>query len=66
MDKLKHIDAEAYEWLASRDAKSRAYFSTFPTCDILLNNLYVTSITRGLNGGKKITKKSICSLEASF
>ena len=40
MDKLKHIDAEAYEWLASRDAKSRAYFSTFPTCDILLNNLY--------------------------
>ena len=41
MDKLKHIDAAAYEWLASKDAKhwSRAFFSTFSTCDILLNNL---------------------------
>ena len=41
MDKLKHIDAAAYEWLASKDAKhwSWAYFFTFPTCDILLNNL---------------------------
>ena len=38
----------------------------FSEYTLLLNNLYVTSITRGLSGGKKITKKSIYSLEASF
>ena len=41
MEKLKILDAQAYEWLASRDPKhwSRAFFYTFCSWNILLNNL---------------------------
>ena len=41
MEKFKLVDREAYQWLASKDPKhwSRAFFSTFPTCDILVINL---------------------------
>ena len=40
-EKPKIFDAKAYESLASRDPKHwrRAFFSTFCTCDIFLNNL---------------------------
>ncbi|XP_019191044.1 PREDICTED: uncharacterized protein LOC109185560 [Ipomoea nil] len=41
MEELKKINAKAADWLAARDAKHycRAYFSTFPKTDLLLNNL---------------------------
>ncbi|XP_019196663.1 PREDICTED: uncharacterized protein LOC109190596 [Ipomoea nil] len=41
MDELKELNDKAAEWLAARDAKHycRAYFSTFPKSDMLLNNL---------------------------
>ncbi|XP_019179510.1 PREDICTED: uncharacterized protein LOC109174707 [Ipomoea nil] len=41
MEELKEINAKAADWLAARDAKHycRAYFSTFPKTDLLLNNL---------------------------
>nr|GMC89292.1 uncharacterized protein LOC109174707 [Ipomoea batatas] len=41
LDELKELNAKAADWLAARDAKHycRAYFSTFPKTDMLLNNL---------------------------
>ncbi|XP_075500544.1 uncharacterized protein LOC142539155 [Primulina tabacum] len=41
MAELKDIDAKAYEWLAKKPENqlSKAYFSTTPKSDILLNNL---------------------------
>ena len=40
MEIMKSLDANAYEWLANMPPNTwvRAYFSTFPKCDILLNN----------------------------
>nr|GMD14479.1 Zinc knuckle family protein [Ipomoea batatas] len=41
LDELKELNAKAADWLAARDAKHycRAFFSTFPKTDMLLNNL---------------------------
>nr|GLL46783.1 uncharacterized protein LOC109174707 [Ipomoea trifida] len=41
MEELKALNAKAAEWLDARDAKHycKAYFSTFPKTDLLLNNL---------------------------
>ncbi|XP_075478962.1 uncharacterized protein LOC142519825 [Primulina tabacum] len=41
MTELKDIDAKAYEWLAKKPENqwSKAYFSTTPKSDILLNNM---------------------------
>ncbi|XP_073129211.1 uncharacterized protein [Henckelia pumila] len=41
MAKLKDIDAKAYEWLSKKPGNkwSKAYFSTTPKSDILLNNM---------------------------
>nr|GLL44800.1 uncharacterized protein LOC109172155 [Ipomoea trifida] len=41
MDDLKTLNVKAFEWLSARDPKHycRAFFSTFPKCDLLLNNL---------------------------
>ncbi|KAG8363080.1 hypothetical protein BUALT_BualtUnG0006100 [Buddleja alternifolia] len=38
---LKERDLETFKWLAKRPAAhwSKSYFSTFPKCDIMLNNL---------------------------
>ena len=40
MENMKALDANAYEWLSKMAPNTwvRAYFSTFPKCDILLNN----------------------------
>jgi hypothetical protein len=40
MEKMKALDVDAYEWLSQMAPNTwvRAYFSTFPKCDILLNN----------------------------
>jgi hypothetical protein len=40
MEKMKALDVGAYEWLSKMEPNTwvRAYFSTFPKCDILLNN----------------------------
>ncbi|XP_019153866.1 PREDICTED: uncharacterized protein LOC109150412 [Ipomoea nil] len=41
MEELKLENPKAFEWLSARDPKhySRAFFSTFPKSDLLLNNL---------------------------
>nr|GLL30108.1 uncharacterized protein LOC109172155 [Ipomoea trifida] len=41
MEELKSCNLKAFEWLSKRDPKHycRAYFSTFPKSDLLLNNL---------------------------
>lgn len=41
MKELRQSNAEAYKWLAEKEPKncSRAFFSKFPVCDMLLNNL---------------------------
>nr|GMD05794.1 uncharacterized protein LOC109190596 [Ipomoea batatas] len=41
MEELKALNAKAAEWLDARDAKHycKAYFTTFPKTDLLLNNL---------------------------
>ncbi|KAG6491634.1 hypothetical protein ZIOFF_046569 [Zingiber officinale] len=41
MQELKEIDRNAYEWLAKKHENhwSKAFFSTIPKCDILLNNM---------------------------
>nr|GMD47211.1 uncharacterized protein LOC109150412 [Ipomoea batatas] len=41
MEKLKTLNVKAFEWLSARNPKHycRAFFSTFPKCDLLLNNL---------------------------
>ncbi|XP_019196245.1 PREDICTED: uncharacterized protein LOC109190237 [Ipomoea nil] len=41
MEELKEENDKAAEWLAARDPRHycRAFFSTFPKCDMLLNNL---------------------------
>ncbi|KAI8548880.1 hypothetical protein RHMOL_Rhmol07G0308400 [Rhododendron molle] len=41
MDLMRTTDVEAYKWLAEKPASqwSRSHFSTFNTCDILVNNL---------------------------
>nr|GLL46201.1 uncharacterized protein LOC109174707 [Ipomoea trifida] len=41
MEELKALNAKAAEWLDARDAKHycKAYFSTFPKTDLLLNNV---------------------------
>ncbi|XP_031108205.1 uncharacterized protein LOC116012700 [Ipomoea triloba] len=41
MGELKTLNVKAFEWLSARDPKhySRAFFSTFPKSDLLLNNL---------------------------
>jgi len=40
MEKMKTLDQKAYEWLQKMPFNTwvRAYFSTFPKCDLLLNN----------------------------
>ena len=40
MEKMKALDVDAHDWLAKMEPNTwvRAYFSTFPKCDILLNN----------------------------
>ena len=42
MEKMKTLDHKAYEWLEKMPFNTwvRAYFSTFPKCDLLLNNSY--------------------------
>jgi hypothetical protein len=42
MEKMKTLDVGAYEWLSKMEPNTwvRGYFSTFPKCDILLNNNY--------------------------
>ena len=39
MDELRDTNAYAYQWLAEKDPKhwSRAFFSGYPVCDMLLN-----------------------------
>ena len=41
MDELRQTNADAYQWLKEKDPKhwSRAFFSTCPICDMLLNNM---------------------------
>ncbi|XP_031105233.1 uncharacterized protein LOC116010107 [Ipomoea triloba] len=41
MEELNALNVKAFEWLSARDPKhySRAFFSTFPKSDLLLNNL---------------------------
>ncbi|XP_073152770.1 uncharacterized protein [Henckelia pumila] len=41
MEELKEIDEKAYEWLANKPVQHwyRSHFTTFPKCDILLNNM---------------------------
>ncbi|XP_059461824.1 uncharacterized protein LOC132190802 [Corylus avellana] len=41
MDELKHISEDAYNYLSNVDPSlwSRAWFNTFPRCDLLVNNL---------------------------
>jgi hypothetical protein len=41
MEELKSISPDAYEYLSNIDPStwSRAWFSTFPTCDLIVNNL---------------------------
>ncbi|KAK8940462.1 hypothetical protein KSP39_PZI010501 [Platanthera zijinensis] len=41
MKKLKEFNNAAYEWVRARDPKNwaRSHFSTWPKCDMLLNNL---------------------------
>lgn len=41
MVKLKSLSVAAWEWISKLDPKqwTRAYFSEYPSCDILLNNL---------------------------
>ncbi|CAO2194395.1 unnamed protein product, partial [Urochloa humidicola] len=40
MEKMKALNKDAYEWLLKLEPNTwvRAYFSTFPKCDMLLNN----------------------------
>lgn len=40
MERMKTLDKDAHEWLAKMAPNTwvRAFFSTFPKCDILLNN----------------------------
>ena len=40
MEKMKALDVDAHDWLAKMELNTwvRAYFATFPKCDILLNN----------------------------
>jgi len=40
MQKMKEIDAAAHQWLEQMAPNTwvRAFFSTFPKCDVLLNN----------------------------
>lgn len=40
MEKMKILNVDAHSWLEKMDPKTwvRAFFSTFPKCDILLNN----------------------------
>ena len=40
MEKMKELNQDAYEWLEKIPPNTwvRAFFSTFPKCDILLNN----------------------------
>lgn len=44
MEKLKACDLAAYDWLRERPPMNwaRSHFSTWPKCDMLLNNLYAT------------------------
>ena len=39
MEKMKALDVDAHDWLAKMELNTwvRAYFATFPKCDILLN-----------------------------
>ncbi len=41
MEELKSISPDAYEYLSNIDPStwSRAWFSTFPKCDLIVNNL---------------------------
>ncbi|KAK8928879.1 hypothetical protein KSP39_PZI017339 [Platanthera zijinensis] len=41
MEKLKVFNVQAYNWVRARDPKNwaRSHFSTWPKCDMLLNNL---------------------------
>jgi len=41
MDKMRTLDKKAYEWLEKMPPQTwtRAFFSTFPKCDVLLNNM---------------------------
>ena len=41
MEKIKLLNVYAYNWLFNKQSNNwtRSYFSTFPKCDILLNNL---------------------------
>lgn len=41
MDRMKVLDRKAYDWLQLMPPQTwvRAFFSTFPKCDILLNNM---------------------------
>jgi hypothetical protein len=40
MQKMKEMDADAHKWLEEMvpDTWVKAFFSTFPKCDVLLNN----------------------------
>ena len=40
MNKMKTLNKDAYDWLEKMAPNTwvRAFFSTFPKCDILLNN----------------------------
>ncbi|KAL2240743.1 UNVERIFIED_CONTAM: hypothetical protein Sindi_0715500, partial [Sesamum indicum] len=42
MQELKELDEGAYAWFSDKHPKgwSRSHFSTYPRCDILLNNAY--------------------------
>lgn len=44
MEKLKELDKDAWSWLVGKHAFfwSRSHFSSYPKCDILLNNLCET------------------------
>ena len=41
MDKMRTLDKKAYEWLEKMPPQTwtRAFFSTFPKCDVLRNNM---------------------------
>ena len=41
MTQLKEASQSAYDWLSEKDPKhwSRAFFTSFPICDMLLNNM---------------------------
>jgi hypothetical protein len=41
MEKMRTLDQKAHQWLENMPPQTwvRAFFSTFPKCDILLNNM---------------------------